>query len=315
MAHVRIPRSWDLPESSALPEAEYFSRRAFLGRAGAGGLAILATGCARGSEPATGPATAGLYPARRNPAFALDRDLTDEQVAGATINYYEFSTDKQAVASLARGFRTHPWSVEVAGLVAKPRHWDIDDLVRGFPLEERLYRHRCVERWAMAVPWTGFPLARFLTAHQPLSTARFVRFVSFLRPEEAPGQKEQTWYPWPYFEGLTMAEAMHDLTLLATGIYGKPMPPHHGAPLRLVVPWKYGYKSIKGIVRVELTAERPPTFWNAMAPMEYGFISNVDPVVSHPRWSQATETLIGTDRVVPTLPYNGYGDLVAHLYA
>jgi sulfoxide reductase catalytic subunit YedY len=187
-------------------------------------------------------------------------------------------------------------------------------LLKKMPVEERLYRHRCVERWAMAVPWTGFPMKAFVDFARPLAKARFVRMVSFLRPHEAPGQAQATWYPWPYFEGLTLAEANNELSFLVTGMYGKDLPKQNGAPLRLAVPWKYGYKSAKAIVRFEFTDKQPGTFWNTVAPTEYDFWSNVNPKVPHPRWSQAQEEMIGTREIRPTLMYNGYGEFVAHLY-
>ena len=199
-------------------------------------------------------------------------------------------------------------------LVDRPKVYDLDDLVRRMPLEERLYRFRCVEAWAMAVPWTGFPMKALINEVQPKSSARYVRMVTFQRPEQAPGQKSQPWYPWPYFEALTMEEAMNELTLLGTGIYGHALPKQHGAPIRLVAPWKYGFKSIKSIVSIEFTDKQPPTFWNKLAPSEYDFWANVNPNVPHPRWSQATERLISTGERVPSQLYNGYGEYVAHLY-
>ena len=337
MPWIHIPRPWKIRESLATSQSVYKSRRKFLGQTGLGGIAVLSGACSRETglvqpvaggntkaeavpEPPlvggpTAPYRPDLYPARRDRSYVLDRDVTDEAVAAATINYYEFTTDKPAVADMAKDFSIRPWTIEVAGLVEKPRTWGMEDLLDTFDLEERLYRHRCVEAWAMAVPWTGFPLARFIQACRPLSSARFVRFISFLRPEDAPGQERQVWYPWPYFEGLTMEEATNELSLLVTGIYGHSLPNHHGAPLRLVVPWKDGYKSIKGIVRIEFTGSRPETFWNTVQPAEYGFVSNVNPAVPHPRWSQAQERLIGTGLTVDTQPYNGYGQQVAHLYS
>jgi sulfoxide reductase catalytic subunit YedY len=324
VAHIRRRASWWLPERAATPEPVYLGRRLFLRKAGLTGAAaaLLGLGACRGRDgetpqagaPASAPSgSSSLYPAPRSPVYRLDRPVTDEAVAGRYNNFYEFTPDKQRVAELASRFPLHPWQVEVAGLVSRPRVYDVDELARRFPLEERLYRHRCVEAWAMAVPWTGFAFRALLDEVEPLSSARFVRLVSFQRPELAAGQALQPWYPWPYHEGLTIQEAAHDLTLLATGIYGHPLPAQHGAPIRLVIPWKYGYKSIKSIVRIELVAQRPPTFWNRVAPAEYDFLANVDPAVPHPRWSQATERLLGTGQVVPTLPFNGYADLVASL--
>ncbi|MGZ9410896.1 MAG: protein-methionine-sulfoxide reductase catalytic subunit MsrP, partial [Methylocystis sp.] len=209
--------------------------------------------------------------------------------------------------------RTSPWQVEVAGMVEKPRVFEIDDLVRAMPLEERLYRFRCVEAWAMAVAWTGFPPSALIKLVQPLSSAKYVRFIAFLNPTDAPNQSS-AYGPWPYTEGLTMAEAMNDLTLFVTGAYGRPLLKQQGAPLRLVVPWKYGFKSIKSVVKVEFTAQQPQTFWNSSRPHEYGFSANVDPSVPHPRWSQATERLIDTGEQRHTTLYNGYGEWVAGLY-
>lgn len=323
---VRKHRGWEIREREATPEAVFLNRRSFLGATGAAAIGC-AFGCAPVSESRAAPGTKGMeaveaairanpgkYPAPRSSRFSLDRPLTDPAVAARYNNFYEFGTDKEAPARLSSSLTLRPWAVEVSGLVDKPLTLDVDDIVRGFPLEERLYRLRCVEAWSMAVPWTGFPLRLLLERARPLASARFVRFVSFHRPEEAVGQRRMPWYPWPYFEGLSLAEATNDLTLLATGIYGKPLPPQHGAPVRIVVPWKYGYKSAKSVVKILLVGEQPPTFWNTVAPDEYDFASNVNPAVPHPRWSQAQERLIGTDEIRPTLPYNGYGEFVAHLY-
>lgn len=323
---VRRRRGWEIPEREATPEEVFLDRRRFLGATGAAALGC-ALGWARAGEAGTPPGTKGSeaieaalranpgkYPAPRNPRFVLDRPVTDPAVAARYNNFYEFGMDKEAPAARARELTLRPWTLRVGGLVEKPLVLDVDDIVRGFPLEERLYRHRCVEAWSMAVPWTGFPLRLLLERARPLSSARYVRFVSFFRPEEAIGQRTMRWYPWPYFEGLGLAEATHELALLVTGIYGKPLPPQHGAPVRIVVPWKYGYKSAKSIVEISLVAERPPTFWNTVAPREYDFTSNVNPAVPHPRWSQAEERLIGTNEVRPTLPYNGYGEWVAAIY-
>ncbi len=325
MPYIRVPKGWEMPERLTTPEDIYMNRRKFLkamGFAGAG----LVVGCA-GERPADGKeaggrpparaskAPAGIYPAERNPAYTLNRALTDEAVAARYNNFYEFSHIKDRVWRLVDRFETRPWTVEVKGLVEAPRVYDVDDLLRRMPLEERLYRFRCVEAWAMAVPWTGFPFKSLIDEVQPRPSAKYVRMVTFLRPNQAPGQVEQHWYPWPYYEGLTIEEAMNELTLLVTGIYGHELPKQHGAPIRLIVPWKYGYKSIKSIVSIEFTDRRPPTFWNDAVPREYDFWSNVNPGVPHPRWSQATERLIDTGKRVPTQIYNGYADDVAHLYA
>lgn len=241
-----------------------------------------------------------------------ERALTREDVANRYNNFYELTGDKDVWRHVS-SLRTDPWSVEVTGLVAKPRVWTLEELLR-MPHEERVYRHRCVEAWAMVVPWSGFPLARLLRAAEPKHEARFVRFVSHSDPRQMPNVAAKPWQGWPYVEGLRIEEAMHDLTLLVTGIYGHALPKQHGAPVRIVVPWKYGYKSPKSVVRIELTAEQPRTFWTSLAPAEYPFESNVDPTTPHPRWSQLTERLIGTTDVRRTLPFNGYGELVRSLY-
>lgn len=318
---VHIRKSWQLSERELTPEKYFRQRRQLVKSAGLIGLGI-ASGLIAACGPADDavrlgaqeqPAAADLYPAQRNRQFILDRPVTDEAYAASYNNFYEFSVFKSRVYKNAARLTTHPWQVGIAGLVAKPRLYDIDELVRSMALEERLYRFRCVEAWAMAVPWSGFPLATLIKRVEPLPAAKYVRFVTFLKPEQATNQSP-SYGPWPYSEALTMAEAMNELTLLASGIYGHPLPKQHGAPLRLVVPWKYGFKSIKSIVKIEFTAERPVTFWNSNRPSEYDFVANVDPHTPHPRWSQATEKLIDTGERRPTLPYNGYGEWVAKLY-
>jgi sulfoxide reductase catalytic subunit YedY len=314
------------PERDVTPERVVLSRRRWLALAGCG-VALAGLGGAGlwwrlrpGSDVEVlageqDEAPGGrLYPARRDPRFVdAGRPLTGEADAARYTNFYEFSWRKDCWRHVD-SFRTHPWQVEVAGLVAKPRTYDIDDLVRAFPLQERIYRHRCVEAWAMVVPWTGFPLAALLRKAEPLPGAKFVRFVSFHRPEEHSRQRDRS-MPWPYNEGLTLAEATNELTFLATGMYGHPLLKQHGAPLRLVVPWKYGFKSSKSIVRIELTDRQPATFWNTLQPREYDFEANVNPDVPHPRWSQRGERMLGTNEGYPTKLYNGYGEWVARLYA
>jgi sulfoxide reductase catalytic subunit YedY len=228
-------------------------------------------------------------------------------------NFYEFSTDKGSVASAARGFVTRPWQVEVSGLVNKPRVFDIDDLLKLAPQEERIYRHRCVEGWSMVIPWAGFPVAELLKQVEPLSSARYVAFQTLLDPKRMPNQNTGV-LDWPYVEGLRLDEALHPLAILATGMYGQTMPPQDGAPIRLVVPWKYGFKSIKSIVKITLVADQPPTTWNIETPNEYGFYSNVNPNVNHPRWSQRMEHRIGEFGSRQTLLFNGYAEQVARLY-
>jgi sulfoxide reductase catalytic subunit YedY len=315
--YIKIPRPWEIPEHQLTPEALYWNRRQILRAMGATGfgLAGALVGC-RSSQEAEQQIqqrvqTLPKLSAPHNDAFSLDRPLTEEKVAAHYNNFYEFSSNKDDVWELA-DFPSEPWQVEITGLVQRPQTLDIDDLRRLMPLEERHYRFRCVEAWAMAVPWIGFPMRALLERVEPLATARFVRFTTYHFQDEQRALVKK--YPWPYNEGLSMAEAMHELTLLAVGIYGHTLPPQHGAPLRLVAPWKYGFKSIKSIVRIELTATQPATFWNTLAPKEYDFLANVNPAVPHPRWSQATERMLGSGERRPTLLYNGYDAYVAPLY-
>jgi len=332
MANIHIPKGWALPESAATPEPLYLNRRQFVQQAGAGAIvaAVAVSGCGtargEGSTQAHGPLdnipatpTADLYPnATKDPRFTPgDRHggvVTEEKVVAAYNNFYEFGTDKDSVWRNVGPFEARPWEIEVAGLVDNPGRYDVAELERAFPLEERIYRHRCVEAWSIVVPWIGFPLASLLTRASVQNAARFVRFVSFERPEQAIGQAQQTWYKWPYYEALRVDEAMNELAFLVTGMYGHPLQKQNGAPIRLHLPWKYGLKSAKSIVRIELAREPAPTFWNDLAPSEYGFYSNVDPAVPHPRWTQASERLVSTGERVPTLPFNGYGEFVADLY-
>lgn len=257
--------------------------------------------------------SAHLYPVPRNETYTLDRAITDEKDATTYNNFYEFGSNKR-ISKRAQRLRLRPWEIEIKGMVARPRTISIDDLLASVSLEERLYRHRCVETWSMAVPWVGFPMRRLLEMAEPLGSAKYVRMETLADRETMPGLKA-VWYPWPYVEGLTMAEASNELTLLATGIYGKPMPRQNGAPLRLVVPWKYGFKSVKSIVSFEFTETRPVSFWEEIQAKEYGFWANVNPEVRHPRWSQSHEQLLGINEERPTLLYNGYEEEVSDLYA
>ena len=320
--NIRKKRGWELPEKAATPEGIYLDRRRILAGLGLGGAILAAPAALRmapermrsaQAEPEPSPDPwADLYPVQRNNAYRLDRPLTEESWATSYNNFYEFGSHKQ-IASAAQALRLQPWSVTIDGMVEKELTLDADQLIRRMPLEERLYRHRCVEAWSMAVPWSGFPLAALVEFARPLGSARYLRMETFMDAEMAPGQR-QSWYPWPYIEGLTMAEATNELAFIATGLYGKPMPRQNGAPLRLVTPWKYGFKSVKSVVRFTFTDERPVTFWEAIQPSEYGFWANVNPEVPHPRWSQATERVLGSDERVPTQLFNGYGEYVAHLY-
>jgi sulfoxide reductase catalytic subunit YedY len=302
-------KSIPVSPSEITPKDVYLSRRDFMKTMGIfGASAALLAACGTPAE-ATAPATGSLPDS--NPA--IEETQTSREDITHYNNYYEFSTDKQRVASLARDFRSDPWTVEVGGLVNNPKTFGMEDLLSQFTQEERIYRLRCVEAWSMVIPWTGFPLASLLQAVEPTSDAKYVRFETILDPEQMPGQSNRL-YPWPYQEGLRLDEAMNDLTLLATGLYGEALPAQNGAPIRLVVPWKYGFKSIKSIVKIELVAEQPATMWSTIAPNEYGFYANVNPDVSHPRWSQASERRIGELSRRPTYLYNGYIEEVAHLY-
>ncbi|MFN4143640.1 protein-methionine-sulfoxide reductase catalytic subunit MsrP, partial [Aestuariivirga sp.] len=303
---------WDVPASRVTPEQVFLNRRSFIGAA-AGALALAA---ARPAWAAEDP-SAGLYPATSNPAFAdAGRPVTEAEYTTTFNNYYEFGSSKR-IAAAAEKLPVRPWEVVFDGEIDKPFTIGIDELLKKVTLEERTYRHRCVEAWSMVVPWTGFPAKALVDLAKPRSDAKFIRFETFNRPEVATGQQEGffTSYPWPYVEGITMAEAMNELPLMVTGAYGKPLPNSMGAPLRLHLPWKYGFKSIKGIVRVSFTKERPVSFWETLGPSEYGFWANVNPEVPHPRWSQETEQVLGTGERIPTVIYNGYGEQVASLYA
>ncbi|WP_109316973.1 protein-methionine-sulfoxide reductase catalytic subunit MsrP [Pseudovibrio ascidiaceicola] len=306
---------WIIPEREATPEDVFFNRRRFMKGLGAVGLGLAAGGTGLvssvfaqdGKDP-----TLDLYPAKRNADFTLKRAITPESVTSVYNNFYEFGSHKR-ISGAAQALKIRPWSITIDGMVDNPQTIDFDDLVRKMPLQERLYRHRCVEAWAMAVPWTGFPLSELVKYAGPQNGAKYIRFETFEDSDVASGQR-QFWYPWPYVEGVTMDEAMNDLAFVATGIYGKPLLKQYGAPIRLVMPWKYGFKSIKSIVKITFTDQRPVSFWEKIGPSEYGFWANVNPEVPHARWSQASERLLGTDERVPTQLYNGYAEQVAHLY-
>lgn len=299
----------------------YLNRRSFIRAAVLAGTATASTLLYRRLNPPPAEIVAGdkLNEVTRvandeaiKAGFAVSDTKTPLEAITNYNNFYEFDTSKSGVAYAAKGFVTRPWAVSVEGLVNKPRVFDLDELLK-FPLEERIYRLRCVEGWSMVIPWIGFPLYKLLEKVEPTSSARYVAFQTLLDPERMPNQQTGI-LDWPYVEGLRLDEAMHPLTIMATGLYGETLPPQDGAPIRLVVPWKYGFKSIKSVVKITLVDDLPPTTWNIQAPDEYGFYSNVNPNVSHPRWSQATERRIGEYGRRDTLMFNGYADQVAHLY-
>jgi sulfoxide reductase catalytic subunit YedY len=313
-----------IPSSEITPPNVYFNRRTFL-RAGAALASMAVTGLVykrlnrAGSTDVETPALRGLQvaaPTQQDFArgFRVDEPLTTLERVGNYNNYYEFTTDKEGVAAAAARFVARPWTVAVAGMVHKPKVFDLDEVLRLGPLQERVYRMRCVEGWSMVIPWAGLPLARLLDQVEPMGSARYVALETLLDPARMPGQRRSV-LPWPYVEGLRLDEAMHPLTLLASGLYGRELPAQNGAPLRLVVPWKYGFKGIKSIVKITLVSDQPPTTWNSAAPSEYGFFSNVNPAVPHPRWSQATEQRIGESGRRQTILFNGYTEQVGHLYA
>ena len=299
-----IRRPPDIPSSEITPERAFLDRRAFIAAAGSA-VATLAVP----------RAVSALV--RRGAEASATRQRGDTPTPYADVttynNYYEFGTGKDDPAREARDFRPRPWTVEIAGEVARPARYDLDDLLRPHTVQERVYRLRCVEGWSMVVPWRGIPLRDVIGRVQPTPRARFVEFTTLHDPQRMPGQRSGV-IAWPYVEGLRMDEAMHPLALLATGLYGRDLPNQNGAPLRLVVPWKYGFKGIKAIVRIRFVREQPETTWALMAPSEYGFYANVNPDVDHPRWSQARERRIGEFLRRPTLPFNGYGEEVAQLY-
>lgn len=322
-------RPWNLAEQLHTPESVYrqrcHHRREFLRSMGCAALATGLTapfvGCGRPTDDELRAAGAveplpeeqrALYPAPRNNSFTYGRPETLPRDAAEYTNFFEFSYGKDNYRYVDL-FEPTPWTVTIDGLCGRPRTFDLDDIYAQFPLEERAYRFRCVETWAMCIPWTGFRLRDLLAAVEPQPAATFVAFETFNRPEQAPRMNDAG-NPWPYTEGLTIDEATNELTFVATGIYGEPLPKQHGAPIRLVVPWKYGFKSIKSVVRITLTDRQPPTFWNTLVPQEYGFEANVDPEVPHPRWSQKTEWMLGSKERYETQKFNGYGEYVADLY-
>jgi methionine sulfoxide reductase catalytic subunit len=299
----------NIDPSEVTPRHLYLSRRQFIGAASITVAGALALAACKGNVPTTGTANP---PSAGASTDELDDPLTSFQDITHYNNYYEFSTNKETVAKLAEDFPISPWSVEVSGLVNNPKTYSIEDFQK-FEPEERIYRLRCVEAWSMVIPWIGFPLHKLLKEVQPTGEAKFVQFTALYDPKNMPGQRSE-FLEWPYVEGLRLDEAMHDLTILATGLYGQPLPKQDGAPIRLVVPWKYGFKSIKAIVKIELVKYQPATLWMLAGPDEYGFYANVNPNADHPRWSQATERRIGEVGRRKTLLFNGYEKEVASLY-
>jgi len=310
---IKVRKPSDVLSSEITPRSVYLDRRRFLRTA-----AVAGAGAALGSLPMSGlaampDASAKLEGVVKSP-YSTDEEPTSRESVTSYNNFYEFGTGKEDPARYAGQMKTRPWTVVVDGHVAKPGSYDIDDIFKTYRLEERIYRLRCVEAWSMVVPWIGLPMADFLKRVEPTGSARFVAFQTLLDPEQMPGQRRAI-LDWPYVEGLRLDEAMNPLTLLGVGLYGEVMPNQNGAPIRLVVPWKYGFKSIKSIVRITLTEGMPPTAWNRSQPNEYGFYANVNPEVDHPRWSQKRERRIGEFLKRDTLKFNGYGEEVAGLYA
>ncbi|MCA3272902.1 MAG: protein-methionine-sulfoxide reductase catalytic subunit MsrP [Roseomonas sp.] len=299
--HILKFRRFSLPESQVTPEALVFNRR----QAMAVGAGMLAASPALAQQ-------AGLPPAMRNTRYVPGRAITAEREVTTYNNFYEFGSHK-TISAAAQRMPQRPWTVRVEGMVENPRNYGIEDLLARMPLEERVYRLRCVEAWAMVVPWTGFPLSALLAEVKPLSSARYVVFQTATLPSVMPGLR-QSWYPWPYTEGCTIAEAANELSFMVVGAYGKLLPPQNGGPIRFHQPWKYGFKAGKSIVTIRLTDQRPVSFWEKIQSQEYGFWANVNPAVPHPRWSQAQERMLGTGETVPTLLFNGYGEFVADLY-
>ena len=323
MAHIILHPRWQAREREVTSEYTYRNRRQFIEALGLGAIGLTVFGATGGcSAPYGGPldtipenAPREGYPAVRNEAFSVpERPVTGRLFASSYNNFYEFDGTSKEIWPLTDPYEPFPMTIRVRGLVEKRRTIDVAKLIRSMDLEERLYRFRCVEAWAMTVPWTGFPLSKLIEQCKPLSSATHVRFVSVNRPSQMVGIQRQHWYPWPYYEALRMDEAMHELAFVVTGMYGEPLPKQNGSPLRLALPWKYGYKGPKAIVRIEFTNKQPGTFWNDLQPDEYGFLSNVNPNIPHKRWSQASEELLETQERVPTQLFNGYDEWVGGLY-
>jgi len=309
---IKIKKRWEIPEREATPEGVYLNRRTLI----KGLAATAAAGPIAGlSGAALAQAERAAMTAPRNEAYTIDRELTPEDVNIHYNNFYEFGSHKRIADAAEEQLKPRPWQVEIGGLCNNPMTLDVDELIGMMDIEERLYRHRCVEAWSMTVPWIGFPVRKLVELADVQGSAKYLRMQTFGDPEMASGIRQQGWYPWPYVEGITMAEAMNDLSLLVVGAYGKQVANQMGAPIRLHLPWKYGFKSLKSIVKFEFVEERPVGFWEEIAANEYGFWANVNPEVPHPRWSQASETVLHTSERIPTQLYNGYAEEVAGLYA
>ena len=310
-----IRKASDLEYSDITPKALYLRRREFIrGAALAAAGAVASRGTAVDAQTLSGPGQRQTLDNVTPSRFSTTEPVNDYRDVTEYNNYYEFGSDKGDPVRYAQDYKTDPWTVSVEGLVAWPGDYSLDSFIRPYALEERIYRLRCVEAWSMVIPWIGFPLADVINRLEPRPEARYVEFISPDDPDQMPGQRRPI-IPYPYTEGLRLDEAMHPLTILAVGLYGEALPNQNGAPIRLVVPWKYGFKSGKSIVKIRFTADQPQTAWNISAPREYGFYANVNPTVDHPRWSQATERRIGEFRRRPTVMFNGYGDQVASLYS
>jgi len=335
MANIRILPGWQGKEQDTTPERVYANRRTFIKKFAFGTVGLASTGvpglsCAgntRRDGTTTGPQPVGPldtipdnaprigYPAPQNPDFAVpERNLSDRFIASSYNNYYEFSAAARKIWHLTGDYKPFPMTLKVTGLVERPFTIDIESLITSMELEERIYRFRCVEAWALTIPWTGFPLRKLIDRCKPLSSASYVRFISAGRKDEMPGITSLSYYQWPYYEGLRIGEAVNDLAFVATGMYGEPLPKQNGSPIRLALPWKYGYKGAKAIVQIDFTDRQPSTFWNDLQPLEYGFLSNVNPNIPHPRWNQSSERLLSTNDRVPTQLFNGYDEWVSDLY-
>ena len=306
---VKIKKSWEISENLVTQQDDFFARRKFLK-----GVGVIAAGSMMPSWVLKAKTNFAKLDFTKNNKYTK-KEFTAEKLFTNYNNFYEFGTDKQLVKSKAKRFLNRPWSIRIGGLVGKPKIWNIEEILKKMPLEERIYNFRCVETWSAVVPWVGFELKKLLKAAEPQANARYVEFKTFFNPKIAPAQSNSFFYPWPYTEGLRLDEASNELAFLAVGLYGKELAPQNGAPIRLVVPWKYGFKSIKSIVSIELTAKQPQTLWNQLAPKEYGFYANVNPEVHHPRWSQAHNKPLGSWlKRTPTEKFNGYEKQVSHLY-